>query len=210
MPNSPRTQALLLSFFTVGYNVLEAVVAILAAWLSGSNALWGFGLDSVIESLSGAVMIWRFWKYDLSPESDEEFERVESKAARLVAVTFFVLGAYVVATAGYSLYQGQAPETSLLGIALAVASLVVMPVLFLLKYRLGKAIGSRSLVADAKETLACVLLSVALLIGLGINYLWQIWWIDSAAALVLAVLIIREGFETLEECECAEDIQISR
>lgn len=172
----------------------------LGAALSGSNALLGFGLDSFVESLSGMVMVWRFWKFDPAAD-EEEFAKIERRAARLVGYSFFVLGGCVVLDAGYALYQQESPETSLIGIGLAIASIIVMPVLFLLKYRFGKAIGSRSLVADSKETLACLMLSVALLIGLGAFYIWRLWWIDSVAALVIAVLIIREGFETLEESE---------
>ena len=168
------------------------------AAISGSNALLGFGLDSFVESLSGMVMVWRFWSFDLDA-NDEDFERVEQRASRLIAYTFFVLGAYVIVDAGYALYTQEAPETSLLGIGLAIASVIVMPVLFFLKIRLGKAIGSRSLVADSKETLACLLLSVALLVGLSTFYIWRQWWIDPVAALIIAILILREGFETLEE-----------
>jgi divalent metal cation (Fe/Co/Zn/Cd) transporter len=143
-------------------------------------------------------MVWRFWKYD--PDADEEeFEKIERKASRLVAFSFFVLGSYVVFEAGHALYTQEAPETSMIGIVLAIASLVIMPVLFYLKYRLGKSIGSRSLVADSKETLACVLLSIALLLGLGAYYIWKLWWIDSVAALVIAALILREGYETFRE-----------
>jgi divalent metal cation (Fe/Co/Zn/Cd) transporter len=195
-----RSKALALAFFTVAYNLVEGGVAMLGAALSGSNALLGFGLDSFVESLSGMVMVWRFWKFDPAVD-EEEFEKIERRAARLVGYSFFILGGYVVLDAGYALYQQEAPEISLIGIGLALVSLIVMPVLFVLKYRLGKAIGSRSLVADSKETLACVMLSVALLIGLGAFYIWRLWWIDSVAALVIAVLIIREGFETLEEAE---------
>jgi cation diffusion facilitator family transporter len=200
-----RSKALALAFFTVAYNLVEGGVAMLGAALSGSNALLGFGLDSFVESLSGMVMVWRFWRFDPTADDEEEFENIERRAARLVGYSFFILGGYVVLDAGYALYQQEAPETSLIGIGLALASLIVMPVLFLLKYRLGKAIGSRSLVADSKETLACVMLSVALLIGLGAFYIWRLWWIDSVAALVIAVLIIREGFETLEEAEGGGD-----
>lgn len=194
-----RSKALALSFFTVAYNLVEGVVAMVAAADSGSDALLGFGLDSFVESLSGLVMVWRFWKYDPGDEDEEAFERIERRAARLVAVTFFVLGGYVIIDAGLALLRREVPETSLLGIGLAVASVMVMPALFLMKYRLGKSIGSRSLVADSKETLACVLLSVSLLIGLGAFYLWRLWWIDSVTAMVIAALIIREGFETLED-----------
>ena len=137
-------------------------------------------------------------RYGLDAES-EDFERIEKRAARLVAWTFFILGGYIVLDAGYALVQRQAAETSLIGILLAIASLLVMPVLFLLKYWLGKSIGSRSLIADSKETLACMLLSAALLLGLGAHAIWNWWWIDSTAALVIALLIFREGVETLRE-----------
>jgi cation diffusion facilitator family transporter len=198
MPNSTKRKALALSLFTVVYNLGEGVVAMIASSLSSSTALLGFGLDSFVESLSGMVMVWRFWKYD--PDADEkEFEQVERKASRLVAYSFFALGSYVVFEAGHALYIQETPETSIIGIALAIASLVIMPVLFYLKYRLGKSIGSKSLVADSKETLACVLLSIALLVGLGAYSIWKVWWIDSLAALVIAALILREGYETFQE-----------
>jgi len=124
-----------------------------------------------------------------------------SSAKRLDRWTtrFFALGLYVVFESGHALWTQDAPETSLIGIALAIASMVVMPVLFFLKFRLGMSIGSRSLVADSKETLACVLLSVALLVGLGAYSIWKVWWIDSVAALVIAALIFRKGLETFRE-----------
>ncbi len=199
MPSLQR-QALGLSLFTVAYNLAEGGIAIFAAQQSGSHALLGFGLDSFIESLSGSVMIWRFWRFAVDDQA-EAFERVERRAARLVAYSFFALGAYVVVDAGLALIRQEAPATSRIGLLLAVASLLVMPLLFLAKYRIARRIGSRSLIADAKETLACLLLSIALLIGLGANFLWQLWWIDSAAALVIAALVIHEGWETLEEAE---------
>ncbi|MBD3674527.1 MAG: cation transporter [Planctomycetaceae bacterium] len=203
---TPHSKALALSYFTVLYNILEGAVAIFGASTSGSSALFGFGLDSFIESLSGMVMIWRFWKF-APDEEKEEFERVEHRAERLVAYSFFILGAYIIFDAGSALYWQKAPGPSLIGIGLAIASTIIMPVLFLLKYRLGKSIGSRSLVADSKETLACVLLSVALLLGLGTHYLWGLWWVDSITALVIAYLIVREGIEILKEgaSECEQE-----
>lgn len=195
---SPRKQALALSLFTVGYNVLEGAVSIIAASLSGSTALLGFGLDSLVESLSGSVMVWRFWSYGVDVD-DPQFEAVERKAAHLVAYSFFILGAYVTVDAGLSIYHHEEPEVSVIGFVVAVASIVVMPLLFIAKFRLGKRIGSPSLVADSKETLACVVLSVALLIGLGLNGLFGIWWADSASAVVIALLIFLEGWETLAE-----------
>lgn len=165
--------------------------------LSGSIALVGFGLDSFVESLSGGIMIWRF--RGLGNLSHEEEERMEAKAAKLVAYTFFILGVYVLYESFKKLILSEAPEPSLFGIVIAVVSLVVMPVLFFMKYRIGKSIGSRSLVADSKQTLVCCYLSVALLAGLGLNYLYGIWWADPAAGLIIVVFLMREGYEILRE-----------
>jgi divalent metal cation (Fe/Co/Zn/Cd) transporter len=193
-----QRNALALSLLTVGYNILEGIVSVVAAAVSGSTALFGFGLDSFVESLSGCVMVWRFWRYGIDTE-DQEIARIERTATRLVSYSFFILGGYVTFDACHSLYRHEAPEPSILGLVIASASIVVMPLLFLAKYRLGRQIGSPSLVADSKETLACVMLSVALLCGLTVNYFLRIWWADSAAALVIGALIFREGWLTFEE-----------
>ena len=196
-------KALFLSYFTVGYNILEGVVSILAGVLAGSIALVGFGLDSFVESLSGGVMIWRFRQH--GKISEEEEERIEKKAVKLVGYTFFILGIYVLYESIKKLYFGEIPNPSLLGIIIAIISLIVMPVLFLMKYRTGKAIGSRSLVADSKETLACMFLSGALLIGLGLNYFFGLWQADPIVGLVIVVFLFKEGYSTLKEeelCSC--------
>lgn len=196
-------KALYLSVFTVSYNFIEGIVSVLLGSFSGSVALVGFGLDSFIESLSGGVMIWRFTAGSKLTPAEEE--RIESKASKFVAYTFFILSAYILFVSLKKLYLREHPEPSIFGIIIAVVSLVVMPLLFYLKYRIGKTIGSRSLVADSKQTLACMYLSLALLVGLGLNYLYGLWWADPAAGLVIVVLLIREGYETLEEerlCGC--------
>jgi len=190
-------KAFILSLFTVTYNLLEGVMSIIAGALSGSIALVGFGLDSFVESLSGGVMIWRF--RGLGNLSREEEERMETKAAKLVAYTFFILGVYVLYESFKKLILSEAPEPSLFGIVIAVVSLVVMPVLFFMKYRIGKSIGSRSLVADSKQTLVCCYLSVALLAGLGLNYLYGIWWADPAAGFVIVLFLMKEGYGILKE-----------
>jgi cation diffusion facilitator family transporter len=190
-------RAFYLSVFTVAYNFLEGVVSVAAGIVSGSIALVGFGLDSFIESLSGGIMIWRF--RGLGNLSHEEEERMEAKAARLVAYTFFVLGVYVLYESLKKIILRELPEPSLLGILIAVVSLVVMPVLFFMKHRIGKSIGSRSLIADSRQTLACCYLSLALLAGLGLNYLYGIWWADPLAGLVIVFFLMREGYEILKE-----------
>jgi len=195
--NGQHKRAFLLSLFTVAYNLLEGVISVIAGMLSGSIALVGFGLDSFVESLSGGIMIWRF--RGLGNISPEEEERMEAKAAKLVAYTFFILGVYVLYESFKKLILQDMPEPSLIGIIIAVVSLVVMPVLFFMKYRIGKSIGSRSLVADSKQTLVCCYLSVALLAGLGLNYLYGLWWADPVAGLIIVVFLMREGYEILKE-----------
>jgi divalent metal cation (Fe/Co/Zn/Cd) transporter len=196
-----RTQlhkrALSLSYFTVGYNIVEGVVSVLAGLWAGSVALVGFGLDSFVESFSGGVMIWRFSRHEKL--SEEEEERVEKKAVRLVAYTFFIFAAYVLYESVKKLYLHEAPAPTLLGIVIALVSIIVMPILFFMKYKTGKAIGSRSLVADSKETLACVFLSVSLLIGLGLNYLFGLWQADPAVGLVIVLFLVKEGYGAWEE-----------
>ncbi len=190
-------KALSLSYFTVAYNLVEGVVSLIFGYLAGSIALVGFGLDSFVESLSGFVMIWRFRKH--GKISKEEEERIELKATRLVAYTFFALSSYVVYEAVTKLHFQEIPSPSLPGIIIASVSVVVMPVLFYKKYKLGKLIGSRSLVADSKETLACVVLSIALLVGLGMNYYYGLWQADLIVGLIVAGYLMKEGFGILRE-----------
>lgn len=198
-----QKKALLLSFFTVGYNVFEGIIAIGTGILAGSTALVGFGVDSFVESLSGSVMIWRFWKH--GKMTKEEEEKIEKRAVTFVAYSLFVLSAYIAYEAIKKLYLQEAPDKSLIGILIAIASLIIMPILTYLKYKTGKAIKSRSLVADSKQTLGCVMLSVALLIGLGLNYLFGFWQADPLTALVISGFLVREGFKAYKEkelCEC--------
>ena len=203
MESNLHRKALILSYITVGYNIAECLVSIFAGVLAGSIALIGFGLDSLVESLSGSVMIWRFRRHEKM--SEEEEEDLEKKAARMISVTFFILGAYVLYESAKKLIVHEVPHPSLLGIVIAFVSLITMPVLFYLKYKIGKKIGSRSLVADSKQTLACMFLSLALLIGLGLNYLFGIWQADPIVGLVIVSLLFKEGYETWKEeevCSC--------
>ncbi len=190
-------KALSLSYFTLGYNFLEGLISVFAGLQAGSIALVGFGLDSFIESLSGGVMIWRFRKH--GQISEEEERKVEAKAIKVVAYTFFILGAYVLYESVKKLYLYETPDPSLLGIVIAIVSIIVMTILFYMKYKTGKSIESRSLLADSKQTLACVFLSVVLLIGLGLNYLYNLWWADPIAGLVIVVFLIKEGYSILKE-----------
>jgi divalent metal cation (Fe/Co/Zn/Cd) transporter len=199
-----RQKALYLSYFTIGYNVVECALSLLAGVMAGSIALVGFGLDSLVESLSGGVMIWRFARHvTLTPEEEARLER---RAVRLVGYTFFILAAYVLYESLKKLIFQEIPAPSLLGIFIALASILIMPLLFYLKYQTGKSLGSASLMADSKQTLACAMLSVALLIGLLLNYFFGLWQADPAIGLVIVVILGREGYQAIKEekiCTCA-------
>jgi len=192
-------KALWLSYFTLGYNIVEGIISIFIGALAGSIALVGFGLDSFVESISGGVMIWRFRK----PEnlSEDEQERIEKRAAKFVAYSFFILGIYVLYESIKKLYFKEIPNPSLIGIIIAIISIIVMPILYYMKYQTGKSLNSKSLIADSKETLACAFLSVALLVGLGLNYLYGFWQADPIVGLVIVLFLIIEGYETLKEGE---------
>lgn len=196
-------KALLLSYFTVGYNLVEGVVSIVAGAMAGSIALIRFGLDSFVESLSGGVMIWRFRKR--GKLSEEEEENIERKATRLVGYTFFILAIYVLYESISKLVFQETPDPSLFGIIIAIVSLIVMPILFYQKYETGKALGSRSLVADSRQTLACMFLSFALLIGLGANYLFGFWQADLIVGIIVVIFLVWEGYETIREEELDAD-----
>jgi divalent metal cation (Fe/Co/Zn/Cd) transporter len=187
---------LLLSYITVGYNVIEGIVSVIVGSMTGSVALVGFGLDSFIESMSGSVMIWRLRKH--GKISEEEEEAVEAKAADLIGITFFILAAYVLYEAITSLLNQDIAEPSLFGIVIAVLSLIIMPFLAYQKNKVGKEIGSHSLVADSKQTMVCIMMSVALLIGLAANYLFGVWWLDPVAGLFFVVILAKEGYVAIK------------
>jgi len=196
-------KGLWLEYFTVGYNLIEAIVSIVFGSIANSIALVGFGLDSVVESLSGCVLIWRLRQHGkISPEEEE---RVEKKAMKFVALTFFVLGLYVLFQSLKKLIVKEVPEPSLPGMIIAAVSIIVMPVLTWQKYRTGKQIGSRALIADSKETLACAFLSVALLFGLGGNYLFGFWQADPIVGLIIFAFLFREGRESWRESQKEEE-----
>lgn len=186
-----------LEYFTIGYNILEAAASILFGSIAGSIALIGFGLDSIVESLSGLVLIWRLRQHGRVSEAAEE--KLEKRAVRLVAATFFILGAYVSFQSVKNLVLADMPSPSVPGIIIALASIVIMPLLAWQKIKTGKQINSRALVADSKETLACAFLSVALLLGLGANQLFGLWQADPIVGLLIAILLFREGWEGWRE-----------
>jgi divalent metal cation (Fe/Co/Zn/Cd) transporter len=173
--------------FTITYNVIEAIVAIWAGTLASSAALIGFGLDSVVEVLSALAVAWQFTR--------KEPERWEKATVRAIGIAFFALAAYVSIDAMLTLAGFGEVEHSPLGIGIATVSLLVMPALAWLEFRTGRELGSRSVVADAKQLLLCTYLSGTVLVGLLLNSTLGWMWADSVAALIVAALAIREGIE---------------
>lgn len=183
---------------TIGYNVIEAVIAIMAGALASSAALIGFGLDSTIEVLSAAAVAWQFTRRDP--------ERWEKPTLRVIAVAFFALAIYVTATSVTALVTAERPEHSTIGIVLTAISVAIMPFLSLAERRAGREIGSATAVADSKQTLICTYLSAAVLIGLVANSLLGWWWADAVAGLVIAAFAVREGLEAWKGDACATSV----
>jgi len=206
MMNADRLykKGLYLEYFTVAYNILEAIVSIVFGSIASSIALVGFGLDSIVESLSGLVLICRLSQHGKISRAAEE--RLEKRATRFVAITFFILGTYILFQSIRKLVVEEIPEPSLPGIIIAIASIIIMPFLTWQKYKTGKQINSRALVADSKETLACTFLSIALLLGLGANYLFGFWQADPIAGLIIVAFLFREGWEGWKEASEEEEV----
>jgi divalent metal cation (Fe/Co/Zn/Cd) transporter len=197
-------RGLALEVLTVGWNVLEGIVAVVAGTVAGSVALVGFGVDSFVETLSGLVVGWRLGG-ELHGRFADEAERIEHRAARTAGLLLLILAVYILVDAGRRLLGwGAKAEASVVGIALTALSLVVMPVLGWAKLRTARALGSRALRADAYETITCAWLSLTTLAGLAANATLGWWWTDPLAALLLVPLIVREGLEAWRGGCCAE------
>ena len=185
-----------LAWFSLAYMAAEGAVAILAAVMAGSVALLGFGLDSVIEGLASIIIVWRFTgERTLS-------ETAERRAQRGVAITFFVLAPYIAAEAIRALVAGDHADTSRLGIALAIASLIVMPVLGAAKKRIGARLASAATSGEGTQNLVCAYLAAAVLVGLLGNTWFGLWWLDPAVALLIAALAVYEGREAWRGDDC--------
>jgi divalent metal cation (Fe/Co/Zn/Cd) transporter len=198
-----KKEGLLLSVFTVFYNIIEGILSIFVGASTGSVSLVGFGLDSFIESLSGSILIWRFTRGSEISNSHED--GTEQKAIRLISYTFFILGIYVAYESIQKLINQEPPESSIFGVIIAVISIVVMAFLYKKKKQVGMGNHVRSLVADSRQTLACIWMSITMLIGLGLNYLFNIWWSDAVAGLIIAGFLFKEGYQTYKEkklCTC--------
>lgn len=177
----------------MGYNILEAVASLVAGFLASSIALKGFGLDSVVESLSGSVLIWRLKR------TGPREEKAERRAVRFVGATFWILGAYVLVESLQKIIGREPSEPSPLGIAIAAVSVVVMPVLGWMKLKIGKRLVLKSLVADSKETFVCCALSAALLIGLVCRSAFGSQLADPLVGLLIVAFLFKEGRELLFE-----------
>jgi divalent metal cation (Fe/Co/Zn/Cd) transporter len=188
----------------MAYNVVEAVVALWTGVEANSVVLIGFGLDSVIECIAAAALLWRLW-LGARGRDGEELESAERLVHRVVGITFIALAVYVTGQAVWTLWQRAEPQESVIGIVLAAVSLAIMPLVAWGKLRAAREIGSAALRAEAKETLACSLLSLALLLGLVANAIAGWWWADPVAALAMVPWLVKEGREGLRGEACCGD-----
>ena len=189
-----------LEYFTIAWNSLEGIVAVVAGVIAGSISLVGFGVDSFIEVISGTALLWR-----MSVDAEEHHrERIEQMTLRIVGACFLALAAYVSYEAVSNLMERRAPEHSLPGIILACVSLVVMPLLSRAKRRVAAHLKSAAMNADAKQTEFCTYLSAILLGGLLLNAVADLWWADPISGLIMVPIIAKEGVEGLRGDTCCD------
>jgi divalent metal cation (Fe/Co/Zn/Cd) transporter len=192
-----------LEYFTVAYNCLEGLVSIVAGAIAGSVSLIGFGLDSIIEVTSGAVLLWRL-HYDLDPSRRELAERT---TLRIVGGCFIALAAYIACQSASTLIRREIPERSLPGIIIAAVSVIVMPLLARAKRKVAAGIGSGAMQADSRQTDFCTYLSAILLGGLLLNALAGWWWADPVAGLVMVPIIAKEGVDGFRGKTCCDECE---
>lgn len=191
-------KALLINWALIVYNVIEAVASVTFGIRAESIALVGFGLDSIIEVSSAAILVWR-----LSHKGTlEEESKKDKKALFLVGISFFLLAAYVGYESIMKLWHGEKPEASLAGVIIATLSILIMPSLGLAKRKIARQIGSKALEADAMETIICSYLSGVLLVGLALNWLFGWWWADPVAGLAMIYFLVKEGREAISGDDC--------
>jgi divalent metal cation (Fe/Co/Zn/Cd) transporter len=195
--------ALRLEYLTVGWNVVEGIVAIAAGLAAGSVALLGFGLDSFVETVSGGVLIWRL-AAERRMADPAAIKRLDRRAHRLVGGSLFLLAVYVAGDATWTLWTGERPRPSIVGVVLTAVSLFVMRWLAQAKRRSAVALGSRAMQADAFQTTACWWLSLSALVGIALNTAWGLWWADPAAALGMTYFMVSEGREAWRGEECCD------
>ena len=189
-------RAKLLAWLGVDWHGVEAAVAVGAGTVAGSIALLGFGADSLIETLAGLILLWRFAAVRTSSEA------AERRAQKLIGVSFYIIAAYVGFEAARSLVVGARPEASWIGIGLATLTLVTMPPLAIAKARIGAKLGSSATKSEGRQNMLCAYLSAALLVGLGANALFGLWWSDPVTALLIAGVAVKEGRESWRGESC--------
>jgi len=194
-------RGLWLNYATIGYNLLEAVVSIVAGFIAGSVALVSFGFDSTIEVTAAGAAQWRL-RADLDAERRE---RVEAITLRVIGWSFLALAAYVLYDSGKTLWLRERPERSVPGMAILVLSVIIMPLLARAKRRVARGLASRALDADARQTSLCAYLSVIALAGVALNAAAGWWWADPVAALAMVPIIVREGLEGIRGEACDDD-----
>lgn len=187
----------ILEYFTIGWNLIEAFIAFGAGLAAGSTSLIGFGVDSLIESSSGAALLWRL-------QTGERGEEREKITLKLVGISLLLLASYVAFEAVQSLIYSEAPRVSYIGIGLAFLSVIIMPFLASAKRKVAKNLNSNALKADSRQTDICAYLSAILLAGLGLNALFGWWWADSVAALIMIPIIVKEALEALRGESCGD------
>lgn len=196
-----------LEYFTIAWNTVEGLVAVFTGVVAGSISLVGFGFDSFIEVTSGSVLLWRM----VTDANDRDRERNEQRALKAVGICFVALSAYIAYESAGDLWFKRAPDHSIPGIILACVSLVAMPLLSRAKRKVGHALASAAMHADAKQTEFCTYLSAILLLGLLLNALFGLWWADPLAALIMVPIIAKEGIESLQgkasDCACGRPLR---
>lgn len=189
-----------LSYFTIAWNSLEGLIAVIAGSVAGSISLVGFGIDSFIEVISGTTLLWRM-TVDADVKSREQNERL---SLRIVGICFFFLAVYVAYESCSDLITRKGPGRSVSGIILACISLVVMPILSRAKKKVAYELGSPAMNADARQTDFCVYLSAILLGGLFLNAALGWWWADPGAALIMVPIIAKEGLDGIRGKACCD------
>jgi divalent metal cation (Fe/Co/Zn/Cd) transporter len=189
-------QARMLAWLGVGWHGIEAAIAVGAGVVAGSIALVGFGADSLIEAVAGIILLWRF------AASRAASENAERRAQKLIALSFYLIAAYVGFEAVRSLLTGERPEASWVGIGLAAFTLATMPPLAIAKGRIGEKLGSSATKSEGQQNMLCAYLSAALLVGLGANALFGLWWADPITALLIAGAAVKEGRESWRGESC--------
>ena len=197
-------RARLLAWLGVGWHGVEATIAIAAGVVAGSIALVGFGADSLVESVAGLVLLWRF------AEARAASHSAEQRAQRLIGASFYLIAAYVAVEAVRTLVVGDHPDVSWVGIGLSAVTLATMPPLAIAKGRLGERLGSSATKSEGRQNMLCAYLSAALLVGLGGNAALGLWWLDPTVALLIAGVAVREGREAWrgESC-CAAPVTVA-